>query len=299
MRLTALSRLVSATVAALIATAMGAGAQVEFTNNVKHDSGQDVQPVFEGWNRTADGTIDLYFGYLNRNWVQELHIPIGPNNHIQPGGPDRGQATFFYTRTRRKVFVVNVPADFGKKELIWTLVSAGKTRTAFGHLRPDWEITPDGGSSGTRTTQEARANTPPTLVLSPVAGAIVGTAVKLDATVSDDGLPVPRGRIKPAVGQETPSTLIGNEKDLPSNLPWLRGEDRSGGGAQPADGLAVRWTVFRGPAAAAFQPPTSKPTDGKATTTATFAVPGEYTLRAAAHDGLLTTHRDVTVTVTK
>lgn len=278
---------------------MAVRAQVEFTNNVKHDSGQDVQPVFEGWNRTPEGTFDLYFGYLNRNWVQQVQIPVGPQNTIQPGGPDRGQPTFFYARTNRKVFIVNVPADFNKKELVWTLTSAGKTRTAYGHLRPDWEITPDGGSSGTRTTQEARANKPPTLVVSSVAPPKVGTATSLDATVSDDGLPVPRGRMKAAVGQETPSTLIGAEKDLPQNLPWIRGEDRSGGGAAPADGLSVRWMVYRGPAGATFQPGVAKPAEGKATTTATFAVPGEYTLRAAAHDGLLTTYRDVTVSVTK
>jgi hypothetical protein len=288
------------TTAALLALSIGVGAQAEFTNNVKFDSGQDVQPVFEGWNRTPDGTFDLYFGYLNRNWVQQLQVPVGPANTIQPGGPDRGQPTFFYTRTNRKVFTVNVPADFAKKELIWTLTVNGKTRTAYGHLRPDWEITPDGGASGTRTTQEARANRPPTLTLAPVAPARVGIATALSASVADDGLPVPRGRIKPAVGQETPSTLVGDHKDLPTNLPWLRGsEERSGGGGTPADGLSVRWMVFRGPASATFEPAVAKPSDGKTATTAAFAVPGEYTLRAAAHDGLITTYRDVTVLVTK
>src|SRR4029453_851399 len=134
--------------ALILAGALGAGvgAQSEFANNLKHDSGQDVQPVFEGWARVPNGTFDLYFVYLNRNWVQKLHVPIGPANNIQPGGPDRGQPTFFYTRTQRKVFTVNVPADFGKKDLVWTLTVNGRTRTVYGHLKSDWEITPDGGA---------------------------------------------------------------------------------------------------------------------------------------------------------
>ena len=69
------------------------------TNNFKYNSGQDVQPVFEGWSRNADGGFAMHFGYLNRNWAEELAIPVGPDNSVEPGGPDRGQPTFFYTRT--------------------------------------------------------------------------------------------------------------------------------------------------------------------------------------------------------
>ena len=76
--------------ALVLAGSIALGAQTEFANNLKFDSGQDIQPVFEGWFRLPDGTFDLYFGYLNRNWVQQLQVPVGPSNHIQPGGPDRG-----------------------------------------------------------------------------------------------------------------------------------------------------------------------------------------------------------------
>lgn len=269
----------------------GLGAQSEFANNLKYDSGQDVQPVFEGWARVADGTFDLYFGYLNRNWVQKLHVPVGSANNIQPGGPDRGQPTFFYTRTQRKVFTVNVPADFGKKELLWTLTINGRTRTTYGHLKSDWEITPDGGAAGTQTTQEARANKAPALVLA--APAAVSGIAELVATVSDDGLPKPRGRGKPAVGQESPPGLTGGEKEAPANLPWL-----SEGGARRPDGLTVKWFVFRGPADVLFDPAYAKPEAGRATTTARFSVPGEYVLRASADDGLLETYRDVSMKVT-
>jgi hypothetical protein len=282
------------TAALLVAGASRAGAQVEYTNNLKYDSGQDVQPVYEGWSRAANGSFDLYFGYLNRNWVQKLNVPIGANNNIQPGGPDRGQPTYFYARTNRKVFIVNVPADFGKKELLWTLTVNGKTRTTFGHLRPDWEITPDGGAAGTQTTKEARSNNAPALSVAPLAAMTLSDRATLNAVVSDDGLPAPRGRVKPAVGQETPPGLSGGEKQVALNLPWLQE-----GGPERGDGLSVKWFVFRGPADVRFEPSVAKPKDGRTTTTAQFVEPGEYTLRAAASDGLLTTYRDVTVEVKK
>lgn len=281
--------------ALVVSSTIGVGAQVEFNNNIKYDSGQDIQPVFEGWSRAANGTFDLYFGYLNRNWVQELAVPVGPNNNIQPGGPDRGQPSYFYTRTNRKAFTVNVPADFGKKELVWTLIVNGRTRTTYGHLRADWEITPDGGAAGTQTTKEARANKAPTLTVSPVAPVKVGEAATLVATVADDGLPVPRGRVKAAVGQETPPGLSGGHKEVPINLPWLAGEE----GDRRGDGLRVSWIVFRGPAGAKFEPASGKPEGGTVTTVARFEQPGEYVLRGAAQDGLLVTFRDVPVTVTK
>src|SRR5689334_13163481 len=70
--------------------------------------GQNVQPVFEGWQRNTDGTFSLFFGYLNRNYQEQPHVPIGPNNSFQPGPADRGQPTYFYPRRQQFVFSVNV-----------------------------------------------------------------------------------------------------------------------------------------------------------------------------------------------
>src|SRR5215210_4095076 len=100
----------AAVAAVLMLTASGPLAQQgEFINNFKYNSGQSVQPVFEGWSWATDGSINMHFGYLNRNWVEEPNIPVGPNNNIQPGGPDRGQPTYFYTRTQRNLFTINIP----------------------------------------------------------------------------------------------------------------------------------------------------------------------------------------------
>ena len=49
---------------------------------VQYARGQDVAPVFEGWERNPDGTFSMVFGYLNRNYEEELDIPVGPGNTI-------------------------------------------------------------------------------------------------------------------------------------------------------------------------------------------------------------------------
>src|SRR5438874_12771456 len=87
-----------------------------------HDSGQTVTPAFEGWFSNSDGTFSILFGYYNRNQKQELDIPVGPDNRIEPGGPDRGQPTHFLARRRWGGFTVTVPKDFGSSKITWTLV---------------------------------------------------------------------------------------------------------------------------------------------------------------------------------
>ena len=51
--------------------------------------------------------------------------------------PDQGQPTHFLPRRNRFVFKVRVPADWGKKELVWTLTTKGKTERAYATLRED------------------------------------------------------------------------------------------------------------------------------------------------------------------
>src|SRR6185295_14778813 len=82
--------------------------------DITFNSGQSVQPIFDGWTKNPDGSYEMHFGYLNRNYVEETHVPVGSGNTIEPGGPDRGQPTYFYTRFSHRVFSVTVPSDFGK-----------------------------------------------------------------------------------------------------------------------------------------------------------------------------------------
>ena len=76
------------------------------------------------------------FGYMNRNWEEEVDVPVGPDNNVSPGVPDQGQPTHFLPRRNRFVFKVRVPAA-GARRLIWTLTTRGKTERAYASLRED------------------------------------------------------------------------------------------------------------------------------------------------------------------
>ena len=112
--------------------------------------GMHVAPVYEGWTRNDDGTIDLWFGFLNRNWEEVLHVPVGPANRIEPDGPDRGQPTVFVPRRRfgravqcreTMVFSVRVPSDWtSEDEVDWTVRANGKTDRAIGLFLPIHEL---------------------------------------------------------------------------------------------------------------------------------------------------------------
>ena len=84
--------------------------------NIPRNSGDSVQPVFDGWQRYPDGSTVMWFGYLNRNYKQQLDIPIGPNNGFtsdsgQLAAADQGQPTHFYTRRHQYVFKIDVPKN--------------------------------------------------------------------------------------------------------------------------------------------------------------------------------------------
>ncbi len=264
----------------------------------KFNTGQSVQPIFEGWAKNPDGTFAMYFGYLNRNYVETPEIPVGPENKIEPGAPDSGQPTFFYSRIRRKAFSVTVPKDWGKKELTWTVTAHGVTEKAVAWLQPEWEIDPVYG--GKTRTEESLKNTPPAMTLEVPSTVMLPNKLTLTANVKDDGLPKPRGGAprRAAVGQETPPSLkpLPDQSEVPVNVPSIGG-GRGRGGPAPR-GLLVNWMVWRGPAAATFASAAVQVTNGKAVTTATFTKPGTYVLRAVANDGELTDQKDVTVRVT-
>jgi hypothetical protein len=294
--------------AVLMLNASGPAAQqAEFTNNFKYNSGQGVQPVFEGWSRVPDGSFNMHFGYLNRNYVEQPSIPVGANNNIQPDGPDRGQPTFFYTRTQRNLFSLNVPKEWDpKREVIWTITVNGKTERAVGWLQAEWEIDPVGGAGagGGDTDPERIANKAPSITIAPVPSIALPATASLVASVTDDGLPKPRPRVKPAVGQETPPTLQGGI-DAPVNVPAVAARSQretppgatAAEGSAPRSGLSVSWITWRGPADVTFSPRSAPATAGTTTTTATFQKPGEYVLRATVTDTFKTAVSDVKVTV--
>ena len=249
----------------------------------KFASGQDVVPYFEGWLRNTDGTFDLVFGYFNRNWQEELAIPTGPDNVMEPGAPDRGQPTYFLPRRQGWVFRVRVPRDFGKQVLTWTIRANGKTEKAYGELLPVEEITERiVMTRGNLNPGESDPNTPPTISIAASQTAAVGQPLSLTATVADDGLPKPKVPVQRAV--TTDATRI-------------QAQANSSAVARPR-GLAVSWMQLRGPAKVTFDPAgPNAVAGGVAVTAARFSAPGIYVLRGTANDGSLSTKSDVTITV--
>jgi hypothetical protein len=302
--------------------------------SLSYSSGQNVAPAYEGWERGADGTRYFLFGYMNRNWEEELDIPVGPANSFSPGPADAGQPTHFLPRRNRFVFRVKVPDHFtDKDELIWTLTANGKTEKAWASLRTDYEVddvvkaSETGALGAGSSSPEVRANKPPLVkVDGPKTWKVkAGESVTLLAVVRDDGIPKRRmaglaGAAVAGRGSRSDAAALRANADSPQRINRaMQPPSRVTVGKNV--GLHLSWFVYRGAGTVTFDPPQIKvwedtragaespwapiwtapsmPADGKVTVRVTFAEPGTYVLRSLADDGALTAFDEVTVTVTK
>jgi hypothetical protein len=217
------------------------------------DAGLGVTAAYEGWYRNADGTVSLLVGYFNRNLKQELDIPVGPENRIEPGGPDQGQPTHFLPRRQWGVFTVTVPKDFGDRKLTWTLTAAGQTTAVPLGLNPLYEVEP--------FKDAAQGNTPPTLRFAKGGAALQGPPRGIAATLNG------------TAGEPLTLTLWATDDAIVD-------PDRKAGETP----VTVKWSKFRGPGTVTFGDQPKVSAEGAANTTATFSTPGEYILRAQAND---------------
>jgi hypothetical protein len=304
--------LCSAALTLLVSAAgMPSSAQTTYT------SAQNVQPVFEGWERNPDGTFNMVFGYMNRNYVEELEVPVGADNAFAPGPVDRGQPTHFYPRRQSFVFKVQVPADWGEKtDLVWTVTHNGRTSKAIGRLWPVWELdefvwlanrTGDIHARPVGTTVGARR--PPSIRVVGDDNAKVTLPESIVLTVSASGAGEPARRPQPVASQTSPEpqrSLHPAPGTLSVNgVPWT--DSRVGAVTQDMvrwrvaqeTGLAVSWLHYRGPGKITFEPQAVpiKPDDGQARTTVRFSEPGTYVVRAVADNRMYTAPVDVTVVV--
>ena len=236
----------------------------------RFDSGQDIQPIYEGWERNDDGTITLHFGYLNRNYREQPYVAIGPENYFSPGSPDRGQPSYFYPRTHRFQFSVRVRGDMGtafEDGLVWTVIRNGSEQRAIGWLQSEWEIDEDTIIKNTgigfgRAKDEWHANEPPALSVSAVNDMVhVGESLTLTAVVSDDELPARLNSRRTVEKHSTPGVPTGRTltdvpalrppngaPGVPVNIKWYQRP------RPPRNGLSVHWVVYRGPVGAVISP---------------------------------------------
>ncbi|MDP1931531.1 MAG: hypothetical protein Q8L60_08745 [Gammaproteobacteria bacterium] len=286
-------------------------------NAQTYRKGQHIEPAYEGWKPLEDGSFVLVFGYHNENWEEELDIPVGPSNFFSPGLEDRGQPTHFLPRRNRFTFEVPVPADFGDRELAWTITANGVTKTAYGTLARDYiidnvVIASETGSLGAGTSSpESRSNLPPVVTVlgdrvgdEVVRTVRVGEPLILEARVDDDGLPRPRT----STGPRTAESELRRMMRPPTRVTVGK-----------TNGLFLSWNVYRGEGSVTFDPPQVKPWEDTRTsanspwgalwvpppvpengvyeTSVIFDEPGTYVLWARADDGGLFHDQYVTVNV--
>jgi hypothetical protein len=286
---------------------------------LSYSRGQSVSPAYEGWEQNADGSFNLMFGYMNDNWEEEIDVPVGPENNIEPGGPDQGQPTHLFPRRNRFVFRVRVPKDFGDKELVWTLTTHGKTIKAYGTLRQDYFLdnmvfTSETGAIGAGVSSpEIRANKPPVLEAAGDTRRTVkaGEPLMLSAHVTDDGVPKPRPR----------GAFLDRAGEAAQQVKDIRLIPPKQSTVGSATGLWVSCYQYRGPGSVKFSPgqpgtwedtraggnsqwsplwvPPPAPEGDNWKVQATFDEPGTYILRWHASDGALWVDQDITVTVTR
>lgn len=284
-------------------------AATEARAQIQYNRGQNIAPVFEGWERNPDGTFNMVFGYMNRNYQEMPHVPTGPDNSFEPGPADRGQPTSFYTRRQQFVFRVQVPADWGDKDLIWTLTSNGRTDQAFASLWPSWEIS-DGVIRANRGMGGSGApadNQPPSIRLPGGTNLTVTLPdpLTITAVIGDDGIPGPRRSPEEVVDDDDPLAVAqaaqrAAARERRARRPHPTNQAVVNARIAGETGLGITWVHYRGPGSASFDPMSQSVEGGRGgevQTTVTFTEPGTHVLRAYADDSIITTPLDVTVTV--
>ena len=291
-------------------------------------SGEITSPAYEGWwPNEEDGGYTLFFGYQNSNWEEHFDVPVGPDNYfniVEANAlndlskdaydfqvADMGQPTHFYPRRNPFLFTIDVPEDFGNKEVVWTLRTHDHTARAYGTLKPDYRIDPQvistevGGWFGS-LDDRLRENIAPDLRVEGEAYRTIGVGQPLNlAAIAEDpdNFPARVNRRPPSTPEQLyrpPSSIV----------------------ASSAPGLRFSWTVYRGPeqyvefdpvqfktytdtrvwSNSPWSPPyiiPEVPEDNRWISTATFSEPGEYILRGIASDGSMFSYQNIYVTVTE
>ena len=235
----------------------------------RRGAGDSITGAFEGWYYNPDGSRAFLIGYYNRNGRQELDVPIGPNNRMEPGGPDMGQPTHFLTGRQWGMFMVPVPRDFKPDDsYVWTITANGQTTSIPLRTKPDYVMSP--------FTEIAVGNTPP--------------VIRFEQTGKTT-----QGPIATLANAPTRTATVGTPLALPL---WLNDDMKytSGTSAPPSAQRApasLRWSKYRGPGNVTFDKPRPEleklsQAEGMysahATSNATFSEAGDYVLHVTAND---------------
>ena len=234
--------------------------------------GASVTGAFEGWFYNEDGSRSFLVGYYNRNGTQELDVPIGPNNRIEPGGPDMGQPTHFLPGRQFGMFVVPVPKEFTPQDkYTWTIVANGQSTSIPLRLNNDYVVSP--------FIEISVGNTPPVIRFDQIGSTIQGPIATVAQAASRTA----------SLSAPLPLTIWAtDDMKYTSNT--------SAPMTKPRPPVTLTWSKYRGPGTVAFdkakpeveQSPSSgsgaPPFSGKGTTNVKFSEPGDYVLHVTAND---------------
>jgi hypothetical protein len=237
----------------------------------RREFGSSVTGAFEGWfTSESDKTARTFLiGYYNRNTQQELDIPIGPNNRIEPGGPDMGQPTHFLPGRHWGMFAIPVPQDFTPQDkYTWTIFANGRYTTIPLRLNADYVISP--------FSEIAVGNTPPVIRFEPDGPPIQGPIATLPHAAArttsvakplvltlwiTDDMKYTNGTSAPRTGNRPPVTLLWSKYRGAGAVKFDKDRPQADGTASESQGF-----------------------NGKATTSATFSEPGDYVLHVTVND---------------
>jgi hypothetical protein len=234
--------------------------------------GSSVTGAFEGWYENGAVTPGFLVGYYNRNTQEELDIPIGPNNRIEPGGPDLGQPTHFLPSRKFGMFAIPVPKGFkADDKLTWTIQVNGKVTSIPLRLHPDYVISP--------FSEIAVNNTPPAIRFEENGAALQGPLANMtNAAVRAASVSKPLAL----------TIWVADDMKYTSNT--------SAPMTTPLPPVTLAWSKYRGPGTVTFDkanPVVEKlpgvgdakaAFSGKSTVNVTFSEVGEYVLHVTAND---------------
>lgn len=269
-----MNRLIAASLVAmaLAGSALLSAQQPQLPDGPAKQFGTSITGAFEGWYDQKDGSHTFLVGYYNRNIGRSMDIPVGPNNRIEPGGPDMGQPTHFQGGRQVGIFTLNVPKAFTTQQrLTWTIVANGIATSIPLRLHTDYNVSP--------FRDAAVGNTPPTVHLfEEKAPGIVGPIASLATAIAKTATM--------AAGIALPVWATDDAKYTSGTNAPMR---------NPPPPVTIAWGKYRGPGTVTFSD--AKPKlevltggkvdeayRGKASVTAKFSEAGEYVLELTAND---------------
>ena len=250
-----------------------------------------IFPALEGWGPDKNGETLILLGCYNRNKTQELDIPIGPDNRIEPEGPDYGQPTTSMRAGSTACLRSRCPKDFGNKRLTWTLTANGQTSTVSFWLHPAYWVNfykhPANGNEPPviRFARDGPVMTGPSAGIVQTLSTSVGRPVSLTLWASDVPMQerdVEAGACGPRSRHEPGGACLRRGRRRRRSGDRNRQRRAADAASDPRPDITVNWRDHRGPARVSFAQsriPLVTKGDAKlfleASTTATFSTPGE------------------------